>query len=383
MTVQSWIRKLDLGRLDALIIPLLAGAAGLVVGAVMLLLLGANPIEAYSAMAEGAFGSPNAFADTLVKATPLLFVGVGICIAYRGGVINIGGEGQIVVGSIAAAAVALTFPTLPALVMVPSVLLAGFIGGALWGAVAGVLKSYFRVNEVLSTVMLNFIAIQFMGFLLHGPLLDPTELDNSIRVPQTERLPIASDLARWVPTRLHLGVALAVVMAVLVYIFLWRTTIGYRIRAVGLNPIAARYAGIAVARYQVLAILLSGALSGLGGAVDVLGVTHRLFTDGSLTGFTGNAGFNGIVAALFGSLHPIGAIPASILFGALLVGANSLQRTVQVPSSLVTTLDGLIVIFVVSSQIWARRRSQQRLLAGSEQPESILPAPEVKSELAR
>ncbi len=383
MTIQPSIKKLDLGRLDALFIPLLAGAAGLLVGAVMLLLLGANPVEAYVAMAEGAFGSPNSLADTIVKATPLLFVGIGICIAYRGGVINIGGEGQIVVGSLAATAVALTFPRLPAWVMVPSALLAGFIGGAFWGAIAGVLKSYFRVNEVLSTVMLNFIAIQFMGFLLHGPLLDPTEIDNSIRIPQTERLPIASDLIRWVPTRLHLGVAIAILMAVLVYIFLWRTTIGYRIRAVGLNPIAARYAGISVARYQVLAILLSGAFAGLGGAVDVLGVTHRLFTDGSLTGFTGNAGFNGIVVALFGGLHPIGTIPASILFGALLVGANSLQRTVQVPSALVTTLDGLIVVFVVSSQIWARRRSQQRLLAESERLESMQPTPEAKSELAR
>lgn len=383
MTNQPSMKKLDLGRLDALFIPLIAGAGGLLVGAVMLLLLHANPIDAYIAMAQGAFGSPNSIADTLVKSTPLLFVGIGICIAYRGGVINIGGEGQIVLGSLAAAAVALTFPGLPAWVMVPAALLAGFVGGAFWGAIAGVLKSYFRVNEVLSTVMLNFIAIQFMGFLLHGPLLDPTELDSSIRVPQTERLPIASDLARWVPTRLHLGVAIAIVMAILVYIFLWRTTIGYRIRAVGLNAVAARYAGISVARYQVLAILLSGAFSGLGGAVDVLGVTHRLFTDGSLTGFTGNAGFNGIVVALFGGLHPLGTIPASILFGALLVGANSLQRSVQVPSSFVTTLDGLIVIFVVSSQIWARRRSQRRLMAGSDQAEPLQTAPEVKSELAR
>ncbi len=347
----------------------------------MLLLLRANPVEAYLAMAQGAFGSPNALADTLVKATPLLFVGIGICIAYRGGVINIGGEGQIVMGSIGATAVALTFKQWPAWVLVPSCLVAGFIMGGIWGGIAGVLKSSFRVNEVLSTVMLNFIAIQFMGFLLHGPLLDPTGLDKTILIPQTERLPVASDLARWIPTRLHMGAALAVVIAVLVYIFLWRTTIGYRIRAVGLNPVAARYAGISVSQYQVLAILLSGALSGVGGAVEVLGVTHRLFTDGSLTGFTGNAGFNGIVAALFGGLHPIGTIPASILFGALLVGANSLQRSVQVPSAFVTTLDGLVVIFVVASQIWIRRRSVRRLVARAEQPKGV--QSEVKSELAR
>ncbi len=348
----------------------------------MLLFLRANPLEAYFAMAQGAFGSPNALANTLVKATPLLFVGVGICIAYRAGVINIGGEGQIVMGALGATAITLTFQQWPAWALVPTALLAGFIGGAIWGGIAGVLKAAFRVNEVLSTVMLNFIAIQFMGFLLTGILIDPTGVDKSIRIPQTQRLPPASDLWRWVPTQLHAGVGLAVVMAVLVYVFLWRTTIGYRIRAVGLNPVASRYAGISVARYQILAILLSGALSGVGGAVDVLGVTHRLFTDGSLTGFTGNAGFNGIVAALFGGLHPLGTIPASFLFGALLVGANSLQRTAQVPSAFVTTLDGLVVIFVVASQIWVHRRAQRRLTVESERA-TIPPGAEVKSELAR
>ncbi len=376
------MKRFDLGRFDPVLVPLIAGALALAVGAVVIWLLGASPLQAYWAMLEGAFGSPNAIADTLVKATPLLLVGVGLCIAYRGGVINIGGEGQIVMGAIGAAAVALTFKGLPAILMVPACMLAGFIGGAFWAAIAGVLKTHFRVNEVLSTVMLNFIAIQFMGFLLHGPLLDPTELDNSIRIPQTERLPEASDLIRWVPTRLHLGVALAILAAVLVYIFLWRTTIGYRIRAVGLNPIAARYAGISVNSHQILAISLSGALAGLAGAADLLGVTHRLFTDGSLTGFTGNAGFNGIVAALFGGLHPLGTIPASILFGALLVGANSLQRSVQVPSAFVTMLDGLVVIFVVSSQIWIKRRAARRLVAGTRESDAMKPATKPHSEPA-
>ncbi len=336
----------------------------MLVGAVVLFLLGANPLAAYGAMVQGAFGSPNAFADTLVKASPLLFVGVGTCIAYRCGVINIGGEGQIVMGALAATGVALTFQNWPAWTLVPLALIVSFVSGGIWGAIAGVLKAKFRVNEVLSTIMLNAIAVNIMSFFLTGVLIDPTTRDTAIKIPQTQRLPLASDLARWVPTRLHLGVLIAIIMAVLVYILLWRTTIGYRIRAVGVNPSAARYAGISVNRYQVLAIFLSGALAGLAGGAEVLGVTHRLFTDGSATGFTGNAGFNGIVAALFGGLHPIGTIPASILFGALLVGANSLQRTVQVPSAFVTTLDGLVVVFVVASQIWTRRRSVQRLAAG-------------------
>ena len=355
------MKSFDLSRLNAIFVPLIAGGLGLLVGAFMLLALGANPLDAYAAMAQGAFGSPNAFADTLVKASPLLFVGIGTCIAYRGGVINIGGEGQIVMGALFATGVGLTFQDAPAWFLVPVGLGAGFLGGAFWGGIAGVLKVKFNVNEVLSTIMLNSIAGFIMTFLLTGILIDPTSADSAIKIPQTQRLPLATDLARWIPTRLHAGIALGIVIAILAYILLWRTTIGYRIRAVGFNPRAARYAGIAVQRYQLLAFLLSGALAGLGGAVELFGVTHRLFSDGSAHGFTGNAGFNGIVAALFGSLHPIGTIPASALFGALLVGANQLQRTVQVPSAFVITLDGLIVVFVVASQIWSQRRSVKRV----------------------
>ncbi|MCC7163384.1 MAG: ABC transporter permease [Anaerolineae bacterium] len=346
-----------------MLVPLAAGAAALFVGGLVLLALGANPIEAYIGMAQGAFGSPNAIADSLVKAVPLLLVGVGICIAYRGGMINIGGEGQIVMGALATTAVVLAFPFLPGLVLIPLALVAGLVGGGFWGGIAGFLKARFKVNEVLSTVMLNAIAVQFMTFLLNGALMDPSSVDNTIRIPQTLRFPPWADLPRLVPTRLHFGVLLAIFAAVVVYFLLWRTSVGYRIRAVGFNMVASKYAGIPVNRYQILAITLSGALAGMAGAVEVLGVSHRLFTDGSATGFTGSAGFNGIVAALFGGLHPLGVIPASFLFGALLTGANSLQRTVQVPGAFVTTLDGLVVIFVVASQIWAKRRATQRVLA--------------------
>lgn len=351
----SFWQRFDLGRWNYILVPIGAGAAALLVGALMILALGKNPIEAYSGMALGAFGSPNALADSMVKACPLLLVGIGICIAYRGGMLNIGGEGQMVVGALATTAVVLALQNLPGIVLIPLGLVSGFIGGGLWGGIAGWLKARFRVNEVLSTVMLNAIAVQFMTFLLNGALIDPTTLDNAIRIPQTQRFPVWSDLPRLTPTQLHAGILLGILMAVFVYILLWRTTIGYRIRAVGFNTIASKYAGIPVERYQVLAITLSGALAGLGGAIQVLGVNHRLFTDGSATGFTGNAGFNGIVVALFGSLHPLGVIPASFLFGALLTGANTLQRTVQVPGAFVTTLDGLVVIFVVASQIVSNR----------------------------
>ncbi len=365
------MKRLDPRQLNFILVPLIAGGLALLVGAVILLALGANPLEAYLGMIQGAVGSPNAIADSLVKATPLLFVGVGICIAYRGGMINIGGEGQIVMGALTATVLVLAFKPLPGWLLIALGVVGGLLGGGAWAAIAGLLKVRFQVNEVLSTVMLNVIAVQFMTFLLNGVLIDPEEAANLIRVPQTARFPLAADLPRLVPTRLHLGILFGIVAAILVWILLYRTTVGYRIRAVGHNLVASRYAGIPVKRYQVLAITLSGALAGLAGAVEVLGVNHRLFTDGSATGFTGNAGFNGIVAALFGGLHPLGTIPASFLFGALLTGANSLQRTVQVPSAFVITLNGLIVIFVVASQNWARRRATGMLREDAAKQKSI------------
>jgi simple sugar transport system permease protein len=276
-------------------------------------------------------------------------------------VINIGGEGQMIIGAIIGTLVGLTLVDWPGWAVIPLALIVGFLGGAIWGGIPGVLKAYFNVNEILSTVMMNAIAVQLMNFVLRGPMIDPSQAELASKIPQTARLLDAFRLPRWVPTRLHLGALIAVVLAVLVYILLWRTTWGYRIRAVGQNPDASRYAGIKVKNYIVLALVLSGAFAGLAGVMQVYGVNYRMITDGSASGFTGSAGFNGIVAALFGQLHPIGTIPASILFGALLVGANKMQRVVQVPSALITALNGLVVVFVVSSEIWRRRRQKKRL----------------------
>ena len=270
--------------------PILAALAAFIVGALMLLALGANPLQAYAALIEGAFGSVNSLADTVVKATPLLFVGVGICIAFRGGVINIGGEGQLVVGALAATVATLALPDWPSWAIIPLALTLGFLGGAVWGAIPGALKAYLNVNEILTTIMMNQIAVQGMNYLLSGSLMDPLQVQVGSFIPQTARFSAAADLPRLVPTRLHLGVLIGLIVAVLVWALLWRTTLGFRIRAVGLSPAAARRSGIRVERYAMLALLLSGALAGLGGAVQVLGVNHRMFTDGSATGFTGGAG---------------------------------------------------------------------------------------------
>ncbi len=378
--MQERSSRLSLSQVLDALLPLLAVLVALAVGAVMLLLLGANPVEAYRALLEGAFGSANAVAETAVKAVPLLLVGLGTCIAFRGNMINIGGEGQMIVGAILATLVGLTLPHEPGWLIVPLALLMGFAGGAIWGGIPGFLKAYFQVNEILSTVMMNAIAVQIMNYLLRGPMIDPVQLEKASRIPQTARLARAFRLPRLVPTRLHLGAAIAVVLAFVVYVLLWRTTLGYRIRAVGHNPSAARYGGIKVRRQMVIALLLSGAFAGLAGAIQVYGLNYRMITDGSATGFTGSAGFNGIVAALFGQLHPIGTIPASFLFGALLVGANKLQRAMQVPSAFITALNGLVVVFVVSSEIWRRRRQRRRMTeTPSEREPSLLPESGVDS----
>jgi len=295
-------------RLNAIfdaLLPVFATLAALLVGTIMLIVLDVNPIVAYGALLNGAFGSSNAIAETLVKATPLLLVGLGICIAYRGNVINIGGEGQMIVGSIAATWVGLQFTGLPGWLMITIAMLVGAIAGGFWAGIPGILKAYFNVNEILSTVMMNAIAVQLLNFVLTGPMIDPVQSQNASQIPQTARLEEAYRLPRLIPTRLHMGALIAVVLAIFVYILLWRTTLGYRIRSVGQSKTASRYAGIKVKRYIIIALVLSGAFAGLAGVVQVYGVNFRMITDGSTSGFTGRAGYNGIVAALFGSLNPI------------------------------------------------------------------------------
>ncbi len=368
---------------------LLSLMAALLVASLLLLVMSASPVEAYSSMLQGAFGSENATAETLVKAIPILFVAIGICVAFRSGVVNIGGEGQMIAGAIAGVSMALGLGGVVAgPVVAIAALGAGFLAGALYGGLAGFLKARFNVNEILSTIMLNQVAAQMMNYLLNGVLLDPAEAGAN-HIPKTARIIAEVQLARLsIPlpglfglesdlfsrTRLHFGLIIAIALAIVIYVLLWRTTIGYRIRAVGYNERAARYAGINVSRQIVLSMFLAGGCAGLAGVVQVLGLQYRLQTDGSPAGFTGGAGFNGIVAALFGGLNPLGAIPASALFGGLLVGAQKMQRDLGVPASLITAINGIIVVFVVSSQLLSRRRAQRRLKASAS---SVTPSPPV------
>jgi len=351
------VKSLKSKTFISLLIPLGAVTLALMIGAIMLLSLGANPLSGYATMFTAAFGSLEGFSETTVKSIPLLLVGVGICIAFRANVINIGGEGQMVMGALLATAVALAFPNFPSFMLIPMVLVAGVIGGAFWGSIAGALKAYFNVSEILSTIMLNIVAVQFMNFLLRGPMIDPAEIERGTGIPQTMRLSENADLPILLEgMRMHLGVLVALLVAVGAYFLLWRTAIGFRIRSVGYNPDASRYAGISVPKNVTSALAFSGAMAGIAGAILVFGSeSHRMVTDGGSTGFTGSAGFNGIVVALLAGLHPLWSIPSALLFGGMLVGANALQRAAQVPSALIIALNGLIVVFVVSSEYFKQR----------------------------
>jgi simple sugar transport system permease protein len=348
------------------LISLLAVVAALAVGVVFLLAINADPGRVYEKLITGAVGNTYSQTQTIGKATPLLLVAIGVCIAFRANVLNIGVEGQVILGGLATTAFALGFRELPSWLLITLSLAAGFIAGAAYGAIPGVLKAWFGVNEILSTIMMNQIAVQLLILLLTGPMKDTSASATSANIVQTAEIPPEAWLPALVPrTYFHTGAILAVFLAVLVYFFLWNSVAGYRIRATGANPHAARYAGIQTRRMLLLAIILSGGLAGLAGGVEVLGVTHRTIQDFS-TGY----GFSGIVVALFGGLHPVAAIPASLLFGGLLVSGTKLQ-SVGVSAAMVTVLEGLIVLFVVSSaEIVRRLRRNTQVIEPPRQAES-------------
>ena len=327
--------------------------------ALVLYAIGASPLATYKTILTGPLSDMFGVTEVLVRSVPLLLVGLGIAISFRSGILNIGAEGQIQMGVLASTAMALAFPHLPKVILLPLVLLAGALGGALWGGIAGWLKARLQVNEILSTVMLNYIAAQVHTFLLRGPMLDPNELETGSGTPQSMRLPETAFLDQIVPgTRLHTGLIIALVAAVLVWILLWKTTLGYRMRAAGAGAKAARYAGIPVERYLVVAMLLAGGFAGLAGAVEVTGVHHR-----AIEGISSGYGFAGIVVALFGMLHPGGIIPSSIFFGILLIGADMTQRSAGVPANMVLVLQGVIILSIVSAQSFLRNPyAQERLL---------------------
>ncbi len=324
----------------------LAAAAAVGIGAVVLTVIGVNVIQTYKVILTEPLKDIFGITEILVRAIPLSLIAMGIAIAFRSGILNIGAEGQMQIGTIAATAFALAFPAVPKLFLLPAVMLVGAAAGGLWGGIAGILKARLGVNEILSTVMLNYIAAQFYGFLLRGPMIDPAELQTGSGTPQSMRLPKTAWLDRLIPgSRLHAGIFVVIAAAVIVYILLWRTKYGFKMRAAGAEAKAARYAGIKVESCLVAAMLLSGAFAGLAGAIEVTGV-HRRAIEGISSGY----GFSGIVVALFGGLHPAGILPSAVFFGLLLIGADMTQRAMSVPANMVLVLQGAVILSIVSAR---------------------------------
>ncbi|CAN5372359.1 ABC transporter permease [soil metagenome] len=333
-------------RLAPVTVPLYAIAVAVVLGGLVILLAGANPVEAYSALFRGAFGSPQRIAGALARSTPFIGAALAVAFAFKAGLFNIGAEGQLLVGGLTAAWVG-TFgwmAGLPAVVGIPVVLLAGVVGGALWGGIPGVLKARTGAHEVIVTIMLNAIALRMTEWLVasRAPVI---LLDESSSVPRTRPIAAGARMPDLFGS-VHLGLLVALVLCALVWFVLNRTTAGFEIRTVGINPNAARYAGMSVPGTIVLVMACSGALAGIAGAGEVSGGLGFL-TPGGFVGF----GFDAIAIALLARANPFAVIPAALLWGSLLAGAPLMQLEAGLSIDLVRIVQALIILFVAADAI--------------------------------
>jgi simple sugar transport system permease protein len=385
--------------LQSLAIPVLAIFTGLVLGGVIIVLTspeffaawGKSPFQglkegwnivanAYSALFDGAIGNPsrivaalqggnaeeirkafNPFFESLVAATPYIFGGLAVALGFRAGLFNIGAEGQIFVGAIFAAYVGYSFQGVPAVLHVPMAFLAGALGGGLWGFIPGWLKAKTGGHEVINTMMMNYIAFRLSDWLLSGPMKRPGTPN-----PISPTIQDSAKLYKFFddPIRFHLGFIIALVVAWLVYWFLFKTKWGFDLRAVGSNPHAARYAGMVVPLTIILAMVLSGALAGMAGANEVLGVNYNLAMS-----FSSGYGWDSIALALLGRSHPAGVILSALLFGALRNGATNMQLKTDIPKDIVSVLQAFILVFVAAPAVI---RTIYRLKAPSEGEEDVL-----------
>lgn len=336
--------------------PLLAMTTALLIGAIVMLLSGDNPLAAYWGLLRGAVGSLSALSQTIRKATPFILTGLSVAFAFKAGLFNIGASGQFLMGTIFSVAVGVSFQGLPAVIHLPLALLAGIVGGALWGGIAGWLKVWKGAHEVITTIMLNYIASLFASWTVYaggtagqkpGPLSDPEAAARAISetrdVLESARIP---QLLPQLFDRVHWGVILALAMAVLVWWVLWKTTLGFEIRTVGQNAHAAHYAGIRVGRTMVLSMAIAGGLAGLAGAVETLGLNYKFAPE-----FTGGVGFEGITIALLGQTHPFGVVLSSFLMGGLYAGSAKMQFDSGVDRQIIQVVQALVLAFVAAPEI--------------------------------
>jgi len=341
--------KLEVTRQDVITVTLIAYVASPLVILAVLAAAGKSPLVALDALYRGTVGTIPGLAESLVQATSLMLLALGLVIAFRAKVWNIGAEGQQVFASIVVTWLMVALPKnpWPGYVVIPIALVLSFIGGGLFAAVPAIMRSKLGINEVITTIMMNYLAIDALNWLVRGPFQDktiPGSYPESPVFPDQYSLPI---ILR--QSSVTIGLVISILACVAAYYFLFKTPLGYSIRAVGLNPSAARTSGISVDRVVNSAMILSGALCGLGGGVYILGVAHEL-----VPGQASGLGYTAVVVSLLGNVHPLGAIFASIFFGALISGMSSVERALQIPETLALLSQGIIIVLILVIQVLAR-----------------------------
>lgn len=367
------IKKFDYYTILEKITPLIAVIFALLVGAIVIMLIGEDPVFVYKTLFSYAIGNRDGWGNVLFRATPLIFTGLTVAFAFRCGLFNIGGEGQMYIGSFLATWVGFTFTNLPAFILIPLCILAAAAGGALWAAVPGILKAKTGVHEVIVTIMMNWIAASLTFFLVLKFKAPPNEamvaagvkqmIPHTSEIAEAARLPRLYTVFKFLNidfpahNQVNMSFFIAIGVAMLAYYILWKTNLGYEIRAVGYSPLAAEYGGISVAKNIVLAMVISGAFAGLVGTNEVMGYKYRWRQEI----FTG-LGFNGIAVALLGKNHPLGVVLAAILFGILNYGGAivNIFTAGRIPRELIMVLQAVIVIFVVISDEVVKRLIRQR-----------------------
>ncbi|CAN5825136.1 ABC transporter permease [soil metagenome] len=336
----------------ALLLPVLALLTALVMGALIMWISGDDPIKAYKGLFSGAFGSGRGWASTVRRMAPLILTGLSVAVAFKAGLFNIGASGQFLMGTVFSVAAGLYFAALPLAIHLPLALLAGVLGGMLWGAIPGALKVYTGAHEVIVTIMLNYIASLFTGWTVfagtqgqaHGPLWDKTAgaISTTPDIAESARIPLLFAA----PYRVHAGIFLVLAVVILIWWLLYKTTIGFEIRTVGQNLKAAQYAGMHVNWTIILTMLIAGGLAGLAGAIETLGVNYKFAPE-----FGGAVGFAGITVALLGQTNPFGVVLAAFMFGALDAGASKMQFDAGVSTDIIQIIQALVLTFVAAPLI--------------------------------
>ncbi|NGM82553.1 ABC transporter permease [Paenibacillus sp. 7124] len=335
---------------DSYIVPLVAILLGLLVGAIVMLIGGYDPIAAYGALFNRVFGSPYDFGEAIREMTPLMLTGLSVAFAFRSGLFNIGADGQVLIGMTVASLIGIKWAGLPMFLLVPLAVIGAGLFGGLWAGIAGYLKAKRGINEVITTIMMNWVALYLANYIVRTFLLIPGQ-DRSEDIPAS--LSITFLVSLFDNARIHWGTIIALAAALFFYIYLWKTKQGFEMRAVGLNPHAAEYAGMNVSRNVMKSMFIAGMFAGLAGAGEVLGVFHYQSVFAASPGY----GFDGIAVALLGLTHPLGVILAAILYGMLTYGSAGMSFNADVPPELIRIVIGSIIFFIAAQGIvrWVLR----------------------------